>query len=290
MNSPINPIKLTHDLGGIWCRSYGVAACPVCQPERRKDQNALGIPLKGDTLLMNCKKSGCDFRDILTAAGLAHGPVKIDQLTVQAAEREREEQAAKLLARARSVWDRAQPLEGTKGESYLRARGITCAPPKSLRWLADTYHTPSGIYCAAIVADVQPTGGIHRTFFTKKGDRLENSAKMMLGPCAGGVVRLSQAVGPLVVCEGIETGLSLLSGLLDGPHSVWAALSTSGIKGLSLPHRPRALVIATDGDAAGREAGHALAKRASALGWTVSLMPAPDGQDWNDVLQSGVAA
>ncbi len=26
------------------------------------------------------------------------------------------------------------------------------------------------------------------------------------------------------------------------------------------------------------------------LGWDVSLMTAPDGQDWNDVLQGGVAA
>ena len=31
MNSPINPIKLTHDLGGIWYRSYGVAAL-TCSP------------------------------------------------------------------------------------------------------------------------------------------------------------------------------------------------------------------------------------------------------------------
>jgi len=27
-----------------------------------------------------------------------------------------------------------------------------------------------------------------------------------------------------------------------------------------------------------------LAERAHAAGWTVSLLPAPDGQDWNDVL------
>ena len=59
-----------------------------------------------------------------------------------------------------------------------------------------------------MVADVQPTGGIHRTYFEKSGARIEKNAKMMLGPCAGGAVRLSDAThGPLVVCEGIETGL-----------------------------------------------------------------------------------
>ena len=181
-------------------------------------------------------------------------------------------------------------MAGSHGERYLLGRGITCALPDTLRWLPDTYHGPSGAYCGAMVANVQPTGGIHRTFFTKQGDRLSKSAKMMLGPCSGGAVRLSEAIGPLVVCEGIETGLSLLSGLLDGPHSVLAALSTSGINGLSLPPRPGKLVIAADGDPPGREAANALARSAHALGWQVSLMTAPEGQDWNDILQGEVAA
>lgn len=85
--------------------------------------------------------------------------------------------------------------------------------------------------------------------------------------------------------EGIETGLSLLSGLISGPRDVWSALSTSGIKSLRLPPDPGWLTIATDGDDAGREAGNTLAFQASALGWKVSLLPAPDGRDWNDVLR-----
>ena len=98
-------------------------------------------------------------------------------------------------------------------------------------------------------------------------------------------MRLSNAAGPLVACEGIETGLSLLSGLLSGPARVWAALSTSGIVGLQLPPIPSDLIIATDGDPAGREAGEKLGQRATLLGWRVSMMPAPDGEDWNDVLK-----
>ena len=49
------------------------------------------------------------------------------------------------------------------------------------------------------------------------------------------------------------------------------------------------IVIASDGDAPGREAAHALAERASALGWRVSLLPAPDNRDWNDILQGRAA-
>jgi len=290
--SPIDPDALARDLGGKWHRSYGVAPCPVCQSQRRKGQNALTINAKDGKLLLHCKKSGCEFRDILAASGIAPGHVEIDQMAVENAERERLEQQAKLRARAQSLWDHAGLITGTHGEAYLRGRGITCPLPETLRWLPDTYHGPSGQYCGAMIANVTPTGGVHRTFFTKKGHRLSKSAKMMLGPCSGGAVRLSDAVGPLVVCEGIETGLSLMSGLLDGLHTVWAALSTSGMKGVALPRQPGALIIATDSDdsGAGKEAGDTLAHAAYAFGWDVSLMPAPDGMDWNDALQSGVAA
>ncbi len=290
MTHNIDPAKLTRDLGGKWRQHYGTAPCPVCQPQRRKDQNALSITVKGETLLMNCKKNHCEFRDILTAAGITPGHVEIDRLALAAAERERIEQAEKIKARARSIWEHAQPIEGTKGEVYLRGRGIACSLPPTLRWLPDAYHGPSSSFCSAMVADVSPTGGIHRTFFTKKGQRLERSAKMMLGPCQGGAVRLSAGAGALVACEGIETGLSLLSGLLNGPLAVCATLSTSGMRGLSLPTQPGELLIATDGDKAGRDAGDALGKRAYACGWEVSFLHAPDGQDWSDVLQSGVAA
>jgi DNA primase len=44
------------------------------------------------------------------------------------------------------------------------------------------------------------------------------------------------------------------------------------------------LTIAPDGDPAGKSAAHSLAERATALGWQVSLLPAPDGRDWNDIL------
>ena len=87
-----------------------------------------------------------------------------------------------------------------------------------------------------------------------------------------------------MVAEGIETALSLASGLLDAPATVWAALSTCGMRGLRLPPAPGRLTIASDGDDAGRAAAQALATRAHGLGWQVELLPAPEGCDWNDVL------
>ena len=108
---------------------------------------------------------------------------------------------------------------------------------------------------------------------------------MMLGSIAGGSVRLCENPGPLVVAEGIETALSLACGLLSAPSTIWAALSTSGMRGLRLPPESGRLIVASDGDTAGRNAAHALAERAHVAGWTVSLLPAPSGSDWNDVLR-----
>jgi hypothetical protein len=189
-------------------------------------------------------------------------------------------------AKARRLWATCKPMAGTKGETYLRGRGITCPVPASLGWAADAFHGPSALWLSAMVGDVS-TGGVHRTYFEKSGERITGQAKMMQGPCAGGAVVLSEGPGPLVVCEGIETGLSLLSELLAGPATVWAALSTSGMKAVALPKPPGELIIATDSDdtGAGWLAGVALATRADALGWAVSVLPAPEGQDWNDVLK-----
>jgi hypothetical protein len=127
---------------------------------------------------------------------------------------------------------------------------------------------------------------IHRTYLRADGSgkAVVDPAKAMLGAVAGGAVRLAGAQGPLVIAEGIETALSLSCGLLRSPATIWAALSASGIRGLRLPDVPGRLTIASDGDTAGREAAHVLAERAHGLGWTVSLLPAPEGRDWNDIL------
>ena len=280
---------LTQALSGNWRGSCGSAPCPICQPDRRRDQRALSIREEAGRLLTFCHKSGCDFRAVTEAAGLPATAGEFDLQAAREADTRRAGYEAKQRSKARKLWEAGRPISGTKGEAYLRGRGITCALPPSLRWVADAYHGPSARWHSCMVADLS-TGGVHRTFFDKSGARLAQNAKMMQGPCAGGAVALSEAEGPLVVCEGIETGLSLLSGLLGEPAEVWAGLSTSGLRALSLPPQPRRLVIAADGDAPGIEAANALGDRAYCLGWDVYVLPAPDGQDWNDVLQAKGAA
>ena len=129
--------------------------------------------------------------------------------------------------------------------------------------------------------------GIHRTFLDASGSKTSLvPQKAMLGTASGGYVKLSDSGNNLLVCEGIETGLSLLSGLISPAPTVWACLSTSGLKNLNLPQNLCHLIIATDGDHAGRQAGRILAERAVKLGTQVDMLHAPDHSDFNDVLNA----
>lgn len=287
--------SLTLALGGEWYRRYGVAPCPVCQPERRQGQDALTLSDGNGKLLAHCKRLGCAFSEITTAAGLSPGAfARPDPFAIAQREAERRAEAIKRADQAKWLWQEAQAIGGTVAEAYLRGRGISCALPPTLRFHPSCWHGATARRCPALVALVE--GGsdfaVHRTYLRPDGSGKADidPAKAMLGATAGGAVRLAQAQGPLVVAEGIETALSLASGLLRGPATVWAALSTSGLRGLILPSTQARLTIAPDGDEPGRNAASALAERAQALGWAVSLLAAPDGRDWNDVLRGKAVA
>ena len=280
---------LTISLCGKWHGRYGAAPCPVCQPDRRKGQDALTLTDGASGLLAHCKKSDCAFRDILAAAGFASGGFTLPDATAQReAERQRRAEAAKRAAQALRLWQEAQLISGTAAERYLRGRGITCTLPDTLRFAPSCWHAAAQRFPAMVaLVEGAEAFALHRTYLHPEGlgKAAVEPAKAMLGGCAGGAVRLTEGLGQLLVAEGIETALSLASGLLRAPATIWAALSTSGIRGLHLPPQPDRLTIAPDGDKAGRDAAHALATRAHGLGWKVSLLPAPQGGDWNDVLQ-----
>ncbi|WP_245826426.1 DUF7146 domain-containing protein [Rhodobacter aestuarii] len=241
-------------------------------------------------LLLHCKKSGCAFADILSAAGLRAGDYRApDPALIAQREAEAKAEAKRKATQAKRLWDEADSIEGSSAEMYLRGRGITCQLPATVRFHPEAWHGATARRYPALVALVEGGEGfaVHRTYLAADGSGKApvEPAKAMLGAVTGGAVRLSGGPGPLVVAEGVETALSLLSGLLRAPAEVWAALSTSGLRGLRLPIKPGRLTIATDGDPPGRAAGHALAERAQALGWDVSILPAPDGRDWNDILR-----
>jgi DNA primase len=84
-----------------------------------------------------------------------------------------------------------------------------------------------------------------------------------------------------MVGEGIETCLAAMAwrGL-----PAWAALSTSGMKALSLPDSIRNVLVLADGDDAGEAAARAAAVRFAREGRRARIVRAPRGTDFNDLL------
>ena len=282
---------ITEALGGKWYSNYGLTYCPA---HENTQTPALSLADGKFGLLATCH-AGCTFRDVMAALcrlGLSRaGASSAAGSSITQTRRNTDGQilARKRAMQAACLWKDTVPIVGTLAETYLRTRGIKCTLPESLRFAPSCWHATSKHFPALLaVVEGVDNFAVHRTYLCPDGSAKAEvmPGKAMLGAVAGGAVRLSETVGPLLVCEGIETGLSLASGLLSKPASIWAALSTSGMKALHLPMQPGELTIASDGDKPGRAAAHALAVRATAVGWRVSMLPAPAGQDWNDVLVS----
>lgn len=288
-------------LHGQWFGSYGLARCPV----HKDNRPSLSLSDGKDGRLLACCHAGCSFDDIIhelrcigliDGAGLHYGRnliepevLKEHSISKQAMKTSglEDETSARKTEAARKLWNEALPIDGTLAARYLHGRGIDCALPDSLRFHCNCRH-PSGSYYPAMIARVDGCDAfaVHRTYLSPDGRKANVvPAKAMLGRVAGGAVRLAKWRGNrLVICEGIETGLSLACGLLLEPANIWAALSTSGMKALKLPKQIGQLTVAFDGDRAGQIAGTALARNAKAHGWTVKVSQPPDGYDFNDLL------
>jgi hypothetical protein len=283
--------SLTLALGGRWNGRSGSACCPAHPDSRPSLTLADGDDGK---LLLSCK-AGCAFQQVIDALrqrGLVDGwsrPRPLSDAEIARRRARRDAHAAKTERQALTCWNEAKPVEGTIAEAYLHQRRIDCALSESLRFHPECWH-PSGRRLPALVARVDglPRVAVHRTYLRPDGSgkAAVDPARAMLGATIGGAVRLTDPPGGrLVVAEGIETALSLACGLLADHATIWAGLSAQGVAKLWLPEGvPHRLTIAADGDDAGRAAARQLAERASALSWSVDILPAPIGRDWNDII------
>lgn len=188
---------------------------------------------------------------------------------------------------ALAIWQSAKPAQGTPVQTYLASRGIDLPPPDALRFHAGLKHPSGGIWPAMVAlvtsgADGRPLA-IHRTFLARDGGGKApvEAQKMMLGPCSGGAVRLADPGEVLMVGEGLETSIAAMQAT---GNPAWAALSTSGLRGLGLPEDVRDVIVLADGDAAGEAAARDCALRWKREGRRVRIARPPQGIDFNDML------
>ena len=205
---------------------------------------------------------------------------------------------------ARRLWRRCRAIHGTHAEAYLRARAIhRCSFPALRFHPALLYRDGAGVRrLPALVAAVTGDAGEHpgpgerpgrdaicgvqRTWLdpdrpTKA--RVQRPRKA-LGRVHGHAVRFgTPAAGTLLVGEGIETVLSLVTAMPDTVAA--AALSAGSLGAFAPPPGVARLVIACDNDAEGQRAAERLVRRCARTGVT-ALVVVPEGDDFNSDLVS----
>jgi phage/plasmid primase-like uncharacterized protein len=262
--------------------------CPLCGYS-----DTFGLKAEGGKVLLYCHACQAPFGAFLQYfqsldLGQASKPYKaMPQASLAKVSHPNKQET---LSYAQGIWEASQALEGTLAERYLVSRGIRLKKLDALRFHPSLKHSGSSLYHPALVAKITTEDGvltgIHRTYLAPdgKGKASVSDPKMMLGNTTGANIHLSPLTGDtLAVCEGIETGLSVLQ--MTGIPT-WACLSTGGMVSLEIPKTIRTLLICGDNDPAGITASLALKARAIQEGYAVKyITPEEAGFDFNDVLQ-----
>ena len=267
----------------------------ACCPAHDDKHPSLSIRDSGDKVLVFCH-AGCTQRDVITALreqGIWHGRGQLNPHPVPHRKEKHRQQnqfqshSSKV---ALSIWRSAFPAANTLVQVYLATRGLTLPLPPSVRFHPRLKH-PCGQVLPCMVALVtkgreENPVGIHRTFLARDGNGKAaiEQPRMMLGPCGGGAVRLGQHGEVLMVGEGIETCLAVMQAT---GIPAWAALSTSGLRGLRLPETVRDVIVLADGDDAGEAAARECASRFVRSERRVRVARPPVGEDFNDMLLGG---
>ncbi len=284
-------------------RKAGAGYICFCPNHDNTRSPALSVAMGANgQLLVNCH-AGCDGRAVIaTLQALGHISGKgeraapPDPSEVERRRRQDADKLAKRLAHCHELFSQARTCEGTIAETYLvKARGIGGVRynklKNTLRFHGNLLHSPSGKHMPAIIAQIRGANGralgAHRTYLRPDGSGKADVTpnKMMLGPSAGGAVRFGPDGPVIALAEGIETALSVARA---SRLTVWATLSTSGLKGLMLPPPPVAevVIICADNDEAGLSAAEDKAGQLEAEGRVVSIIHPPNaGDDFNDVLR-----
>jgi hypothetical protein len=198
---------------------------------------------------------------------------------------------------ARRLFAMSQPIAGTIAETYLRKRGITAFHEiRALRFHPRCYYrsdvdAPTEIWPALVAAVTDLIGnitGAHRTWLDPSGfDKAPvDTPRRAMGHLLGHGVRFGIATDVMLAGEGLETMLSLRSGLPSLP--MLAALSANHLAAILFPGTLRRLYIARDRDPAGDLAVATLAERAHSAGIEALTLTPALGDFNGDLREFGV--
>ena len=198
---------------------------------------------------------------------------------------------------ARNLWDRCGPIDGSHAEAYLKARAIHRCRFPALRFHPSLPFRPDAggwrrfpALVAAVTADGGDLCGVHRTWLDpeRPAKARVSRPRKALGRVYGLAVRFGDpgSASTLLVGEGIETVLSLITVLPDVDHSrtlAAAALSAGSLGAFVPPANVTRLIVAQDRDDKGERAALRLQLRCTQLGVATAVLLSA-GDDFNDDL------
>ena len=238
-----------------------------------------GCGASGDVIDFMQRSHGVSFRDAAAMLGDDNLPsVYIAPLPV--------DDGSDRIEEARAIWHAAQPVAGTPAESYLRTRAINIAIPDSIRF-ARLRYGKSGpehpVLVGAVASVDDKLVGIQRTYLNAAGTgkAAVPKPKLSLGRVSGGAIRLAPCARSLVVCEGLEDGLSLQQGL---GVAVWVAAGASMLPNMLFPPGVQSVAIGGDADDAGRASARKAAEAFAARGIESRVFFPVDAKDFNQEL------
>ncbi len=192
---------------------------------------------------------------------------------------------------ARRLWAGGHPVtDRDPAGRFLASRGLPGPWPASLHYVPDTRH-PSGANVPALVAaacrwpDHEPVA-VQLTALTADGRKASvEPLRWTRGVLRGAAVRLApwSQYRPIVLVEGTEDGLAVLRALPD--VTPWPVLGASNAAHVVVPEGAE-VILALDGDNAGRQASAVAAEALSGRGHRMRIATLPEGRDLNDLLQA----
>ena len=245
-----------------------------------------GCGASGDVFDFLQRLHGVGLRDAVAMLAGGYAPtVDVEPLPAN--------DAGDRLDEARAIWRAAVPAPGTLVETYLHSRSITVSIPPTIRFARLRYGkrgTELPCLVAAVTGPDNRLSGIQRTYLAEhgRGKADVSKAKLSLGRVSGGAIRLAPAAGELIVCEGLEDGLSLQQVL---GRAVWVAAGASMLPAMRFPDLVQAVAIGGDGDDAGKLAAIKAGTAFDARGLRSRMFfPMPPFKDFNQEIQEGASA
>lgn len=245
--------------------------------------HCFGCGASGDSIQWLVAAEGYTFQDAVKVLSGEAVDSRPPVLTVEpkAIASPFDEEAIDSAQRAVTVWESAQPINGTVAESFLRKRGARVLSPE-LRFMPSLWSGQARMALPCMISAIRQGStprAIQRTWIDP--DTLERVGdRMTLGSIGRGAVRLFPAGSILGLAEGVEKALAAKR-IFSIP--TWSACGTR-MDRVQIPETVKRLVIFADSDDPGRAAAEAAEQAHGKSGLPVEVVfpiaPYKDFDEW----------